>query len=224
MKLLDENELNIINDILVKCGVTLESLKTDLLDHIACMVEEEINKGEIFENALKNAMLVLDEQEILDTNESTKYLLNLKNKKMKKTTGYIGIISSILIMTGVMFKIMHWLGASILILTGLVLASIIVLPLMAFLSINRKDNWFSIAASASAYFSGTVLIFGTLFKIFHWPYSSILIKSGYAILCFVFIPLYFIKSYKLAENRIFAISQALLIMAGLVLLWGLIPI
>ena len=113
MKLLDEKELNIINDILVNCGITLESLKTDLIDHIACIIENEIDKGEKFEIALNKAMQILNEQEIINTQESTKYLLNLKNKNMKKTTGYIGIISSILVMTGVMFKIMHWNGASI---------------------------------------------------------------------------------------------------------------
>ena len=63
-----------------------------------------------------------------------------------------------------------------------------------------------------------------MFKIMHWPGAMILYYLGIALLSSVFIPLFGFKSYKTAENKILAVSKSLLILAGIAIFWGLLPV
>jgi hypothetical protein len=222
--MLSDKEVEIIADVITEAGVTFKSLQDDLIDHIACIIEDEMEKGKSFQDALNNARTIFTNEELENTQESTLYLLTLKSKKMKKTAGLTGIVASISVLIGVFFKLMHWPGASILLLIGLVLAALIVLPLMAFVSLHKNDSMLNYVGILSAYLGGIILTLSALFKMFHWPYANMLSSIGFTLICLVAIPLFLIKSYKLVENRVYAISKALLILAGVILLWALTPI
>ena len=45
------------------------------------------------------------------------------------------------------------------------------------------------------------LVLGFLFKIMHWPWASIILFSGFLILLFGYIPLYFYQRYKLFYKK-----------------------
>lgn len=221
--MLSDKELDTLHDVIVDSGVSYESLQNDLIDHLACIIEAEIEKGLKFKDALQHALAIFSPDELKNTNESTIYLLTLKSKKMKKTTGIIGIAAAIAVLTGTFFKVMHWPGASILLVIGLIAAAVIVLPMMANLSIQKSDLTIKKAAILSAYAAGIMLTLSGLFKIQHWPLANVLNGLGFATLCLVFAPLYLIGAYRLAENRLFATSKALLIIAGGFMLWALMP-
>jgi hypothetical protein len=43
-------------------------------------------------------------------------------------------------------------------------------------------------------------------------------------LVFVFIPLFTIRNFKTTGNKLFALAKSMLILAGIAVFWGLIPI
>ena len=223
MATLSEQQIDKIFDLIVDNGVSYESLQVDLLDHVCCMVEQKMDEGKSFGDSLKLALQEFGYKHFSEIQEATIYLLTLKQRKMKKTTGIIGIISSLLVIGGVFFKIMHWPGAGILLVIGLVLIGVIVFPLMATLDINNASSIMKKVTASIGYLAAILLSLATLFKIMHWPGATIIYYSGLSLLVFVFIPLFTIKNYKTAENKIMAIAKSTLILAGVVIFLGLMP-
>lgn len=51
------------------------------------------------------------------------------------------------------------------------------------------------------FISTFTMVLGLLFKIMHWPGASIILFSGFLVLLFGYIPLYFYQRYKLFQKR-----------------------
>jgi hypothetical protein len=76
---------------------------------------------------------------------------------------------------GILFKTLHWPGASIILLTSGVL-TIVTLSLLLF----RKPGPMIVQLRYTAMLSGAVIavITGSLFKIMHWPGANMLLMTG----------------------------------------------
>lgn len=219
---LDNKQVQIINDLLVEQGITYEALHTDLLDHMCCMVEENMDNGLDFGQSLTLSVSKFGISNIYQIQENTIYLLTLKLNKMKKTVGISGIISALFVMMGVLFKIQHWPGAGVLLVCGLVLTALFVFPAMAYLDAKAGQSNLYKVHSISGYVSAILLSLATLVKIMHWPGFSMLYYSGAFLLLLVFLPLHTWKNYKIAENKLLAFAKSLLIIAGVIVFWGLL--
>lgn len=222
MKPLEDFRVEVINDILLDLGVSYHSLREDLVDHVCCLVESKMESGESFQQALLSSFNQFEKKEFGSLQETTLYLLTLKDRKMKKTTGIIGIVTSILIITGTLLKVNHLPGAATMLMFGVVGVALIVLPMLLKISLSTESNTLVKATLWVGYLFGVVLCLATIFKIMQWPSAGVLKVFGLGGLTFVFFPLYMIKSYQTNENRILAISKSLLILSGVVVFWGLL--
>ena len=223
MAQLTDAQANTIYDLLLDSGVSLDSLRVDLLDHLCCMVEQKMDNGLDFGQSLSLSIQEFGLSNLAEIQEATIHLLTLKLNKMKKAIGFVGIFSAMAVISGVIFKVNHWLGASVLLVIGLVCTSLIVFPCMAFLKAKKGKTTMQIIAVISGYLAAILLSIATLFKIMHWPGFFQLYYPGLFLLVFVFMPLYTVKSYRTAENKIMAFSRSLLILAGVAVAWGLMP-
>ncbi len=212
-----------IYDLLIDQGVSYEALQIDLLDHICCMVEEKMDNGLDFGQSLTLSTQEFGLSNFGELQEATFHLLNLKLNKMKKVIGIIGIISALSVIGGVFFKINHFPFAGKLLATGLILISFLVFPAMAYFESKNLDTFLQKLRPISGYLAAILLSTATLFKIMHWPGFFQLYYPGLILLVFVFLPLFTIKNYKTAENKIMAFSRSLLILAGVAVFWGLMP-
>ena len=219
MELLDEKQIEIVHDLILSKGVDMPELRIDLLDHICCMIEERMMAGADFDKALNQSFGSFGNNELIEIQEATQYFLTYKLNKMKKATGIIGIAASTLIIAGVAFKIMHWQGASILLVLGLISVGIFVLPLMAIMEWQGKKDHLQKATSTIGYISAMLLTFATLFKLFHWPGGDKLNYIGFAALGLIFLPMFAYKRYKFAENKLLSISLSMIIFSGVFLFW-----
>ncbi len=219
---LDNKQVEIIHDLLVEKGITYEALHIDLLDHICCMVEENMDNGLDFGQSLTLSISTFGVSNIYQIQENTIYLLTLKLNKMKKVVGISGIISALFVILGVFFKMQHWPGAGVLLVTGLVLTALFVFPTMAYLDVKNGQSTIHKLHSLSGYVSAILLSMATLVKIMHWPGFFELYYPGVFLLLFVFLPLHTWKNYKIAENKILAFAKSLLIFAGVLVFWGLL--
>lgn len=109
-------------------GITAEELAESLLDHICCSIETSEQSD--FQSAYTQALSGFGEKGLHDIQYQTIYLLTLKRETtMKKTMFVLGYIAAVLSTFGLLFKIMHWPGANIMLILGIAMLNFGFLPL-----------------------------------------------------------------------------------------------
>jgi len=126
------------------------------------------------------------------------YVLNAENKTDKKHLfmKLSGLISSVIFLLGILFKVMHWPGAGIALSAGLVMLGIMFLPSLIFAKISDDKGEGKRAAYLVGLFAGLFYIAGFLFKLMHWPGATLIILAGLILFAMIFIPLYVFAHYK----------------------------
>ena len=120
---------------------------------------------------------------------------------MKKTLYLIGLISTIFTFLGSFFKIMHWPGASVIIIMGALSLAFIFVPLLIFIKFKEVSFLFDKFIYSIGIILGTVLMVGFIFKLMHWPWATVLMLSSIVIFNFLYTPIYFISRFKKEELK-----------------------
>ena len=110
----------------------------------------------------------------------------------------IGIISSVIIITGCLLKAFHLQGAAMVLTSGFFFFSLIFMPSIIFSQLKEKKLIHAIAS-----FFLITLTLGVLFKIMHWPFANFLISWSVTISLFGITPIYIIKNYYAKTNESF---------------------
>jgi len=219
---ISDNQVDFILDDIKKRGVELEDLQYNLLDHVCCIIENEMKPKQDFYTFYANTISKFYKSELVEIEEETRNLLTFKNfYAMKRTMKIIGFLSSIFLLFGVFFKLMHWPGASILVVLGSGLFSLIFLPLMMILKFRDDGEKKDKVIFTIGLIIGIIAILGMLFRIMHWPYSSILIESSIGVFVLLFIPVFFVNGYKQVEKRFNTIISSFLMLVGASLLFAI---
>ena len=223
MHSVSEKEVNfILNDIKAR-GVVLEDLQNNLLDHICCMVENEMPEGENFYKFYEHILPQFFKHELKELQVEVDILLKFKNYyAMKNTVKYSGIISSLLILIGAILKTLHLPGAAALLVLGGVIFGFLFLPLMVILKFmdeqNKIDKW----VHSIGFLLALGVFMGIMFKVMHWQGAHILFRSSLTIFIFVFVPVYFFTRIRRPELRFNTIVNASLMMATGGMLYAMI--
>ncbi|MEL6625478.1 MAG: hypothetical protein AAFY70_13045 [Bacteroidota bacterium] len=198
MRLTPDQE-QIIENLVDAQGLKIRTLRDDLIDHLCCVVESELSKGQSFEQVLENAVADLAPDGLIAIQHQTIFLLNAKRIKLMKqimyTTGFIGAVT---LTAGVTLKLLHMPFASELFIVGFLTLFLIFIPLIAFdrykvalsqtLSVRLK-----IISGAVA--SGIVGLSG-LFKLMHLQGADVLLMLGVVAFVLGFLPFYFFTMYR----------------------------
>lgn len=118
---------------------------------------------------------------------------------MKKSTYIIGIASANLMLFGSLAKVMHWPGASILLILSVFLFCFIFLPVALFNSYleGQKNYMWLHLVTFIVFFIGMM---GVLFKVQHWPGVHILMFIGIPLPFVLFLPVYLYQTRKQKKN------------------------
>ncbi len=212
----------ILHDIRAR-GVEMESLQHDLLDHVCCLIEQNLEPGGDFEGFYSTAIQTFYQQELKEIEVETLFLLNNKNYyAMKKITLISGAFSAIVLSLGIVFKFMHWPGAGVLIVTGIAFFSLLFLPLLFTLKVKEKEQKQSPFILAAGTLSAILFSLSTLFKLMHWPLANVLGLTAIGIMLLLFLPVYFFTGIRNAETKMNSIVTSILIVAGSGLLMSLV--
>lgn len=127
--ILTEQHIDYISDNLKFYGLTSKELHDDVLDHICSYIES--GEFENFNSAYKAAIKNFGGYKEMRAIERDTYLLIAfkKNMKREKTVSVFGLLSTSLICIGILFKFMHWPGASISLVLGFLFLITVFLPL-----------------------------------------------------------------------------------------------
>ncbi|MFO7573739.1 MAG: hypothetical protein R6W67_01100 [Bacteroidales bacterium] len=118
---------------------------------------------------------------------------------MKTKTYIIGLITTMLVFLGVIFKFMHWPGAGIMLTIGIFMLLIIFLPLALRSSYRGEGSRENLSLYIITWFTCLLTFLSMLFKIMHWPGAGLLLMVAIPLPFVVFLPVYLYVTGK-SEN------------------------
>lgn len=186
---------------LVSRGLTYDRLLDDMLDHVCCMVEAEMETGDDFESSYNRVLNAIPENQLPLIQHQTLLNLDKKYQRMKKITYVFGLISTVIMVLGALFKRLHWPGAGILLTVGILMTVSGFLPLYfrsSYLEMKEKTKPIYHIAG---YLTLSFILLGALFKSQHWPGAGVLLTVGVTMTVFGFLPFYFRTSYRAMEEK-----------------------
>lgn len=181
--------------------IPYSSVSENLADHLACLVEEYMNEQELaFERAFEEAQKQLSNQQVETIYQET--IIQTHNfKTMKNNTFITGVVTMSVTLIGLIFKVMHWPGASILTMLGLSGIAGIFSPMLFrnFAELETKKLGKISHYIGMAGFS--LLTISLLFAVQKWPGMAALFFFSVAILFALYLPTQIAKNLMSGENR-----------------------
>ena len=132
---------------------------------------------------------------------------------MKQKIYILGLISAIIISTGLIFKVEHWPLAQIFIASGIFMLVVIFLPAALIDSYNAEVEKHNGLLYIATYLTCFVVFTGMLFKIQHWPFAGIALLIALPFPYVVFLPVFLADSSKNKNFNIYNTVFVLLLLA-----------
>lgn len=174
-----DDEVDYILNDLEKKGIVTEDVRYNILDHVCCIIENEMSVEMNFYEFYKDTIAKFYKRELSEIEAETQVLLTFKNYyAMKRTLKISGITSIALVLIGAVLKTMHWPGAGIAIVLGLIFFSLVFIPLnivLKFKDDKEKNNRLIMTIGMLTAATSTI---GVLFKIMSWPYANVFKFTG----------------------------------------------
>lgn len=212
--IIDRHLPGILKDLEAR-GLTYGRLQDDILDHICCMVEEEMEAGRDFQSSYRDVMDRVGENTLSDIQHQTLLLLDKKFQKMKKFTYATGLTGSFLTIAGAIMKMLHLPGASIMMLVGFLLIAFCFLPLYFIFSYREQAEKPKLIFPVVGYVSLLFILTGAVFKIMHWPGANIFITISIFVILVVFLPLYIVQIFKRTSTKKINPAYIIMVLVGL---------
>ncbi|MDZ4668256.1 MAG: hypothetical protein SGJ00_10250 [bacterium] len=186
---------------IAKQGITDEDLRNNILDHVCCLIENSSEPLEDFELCYRFYIKKFYQKYLREIEVEANLLITFKHYyQMKKFMLLSGIAGAGILLLGNLFKFMHWPGASICILLGIILLALIFIPLLFFIKMKESPS----NSQRMLLGVGTILAIAfslsVLFKMMHWPYANILGNMSLFGAVLVFSPMYLVNSFKTKDQ------------------------
>lgn len=174
-------------------------LSDDIIDHLCCYLEYEGKENQDFDSQLEEAIQKLAPHGLASLEQQTLFLLNAtKIIRMKRFFFVFGLIASMAFSAGVLFKLLHWPGANVMLFGGALVFLFIFLPFWTldrfkFKMIKKSyDRWRLISGLAA----GMLFGLASIFKALHLMGAPWLLVASVFVFVVFFLPLYFFKIYR----------------------------
>lgn len=207
----DEQIDYILNDIR-RGGIETEDLQLNLLDHICCIIERELEAGGDFEQFYSATARRFYKNSLREIEEETTNLLTFKNYySMKKVLIGSGAFAAFTLIAGSFFKVQHWPGASVLLTVGIGTFTLMFLPLLAILKTKEASNTRDKIVLTLACLLGITFSLALLFIVQHWPGANIFMFGSMILSAFVLLPIYFFTGIRRPETKLNTILVSILL-------------
>ncbi len=199
-------ELSLHNIDQISCDITREEISfshllDDLIDHVCCDVEHEMQNGLAFSEAYRRVKQKMGKRRLREIQEETLYSVDTKYRHMKNTMKISGIAGIVLLGFGALFKIQHLPLAGTMTTLGGVILALVFLPSALEVLWKETHNRKRLLLFISAFLAGGFFILGTLFKIQHWPGAGIILTLAAISGIIFFIPALLISRVQDQENK-----------------------
>jgi hypothetical protein len=132
---------------------------------------------------------------------------------MKQKIYILGLISAMIISTGVIFKMEHWPLAQIFLASGIFILVVIFFPAALINSYKAEGSKHNRLLYIVTYITCFVVFTGMLFKIQHWPFAGIALLIALPFPYVVFLPVFLAVTSKNKNFNIYNTVFVLLLLA-----------
>lgn len=132
---------------------------------------------------------------------------------MKQKIYILGVVTALIIFTGIIFKVNHWPAAGILLTLGLVTLVLVFLPLALISHYNGEGNRQNLLLHIVTWLTCFVVFTGILFKIMHWPFAGTILTIALIFPYVVFLPVFLVTTSKNKNFNIYNTVFILLLLA-----------
>jgi drug/metabolite transporter (DMT)-like permease len=181
--------------------IIFSHLLEDLIDHVCCDVENEMQNGLSFTEAYHIVKQKMGSRRLKEIQEETLYAIDTKYRFMKNTMKISGVAGTIMFGFAALFKIQHWPGAGVMMALGAMILAFVFLPSVLGVLWKETHNRKRLFLFISAFFAGMLLILGTLFKIQHWPMAGAILTLAAVSGILFFIPALVMSRLSDQENK-----------------------
>jgi hypothetical protein len=195
------NHIDQISRDITRQEITFSHLLEDLIDHVCCDVEYEMQTGLDFGEAYKKVRKKMGSRRLKEIQEETLYSVDTKYRYMKNTMKISGVAGTILFGFATLFKIQHWPFAGILMFFGALILAFVFLPSALNVLWKETHNRKRLFLVISGFFAGMLLIIGVLFKIQHWPLAGAILTLAAISGILFFIPALALSRMSDQENK-----------------------
>ena len=129
---------------------------------------------------------------------------------MKQKIYILGLITTLLVLTGAMFRINHMAGAAILLTLGMILLVLVFLPAALRNHYMTEGDSQNLTLYIVTWITCLVVFGGMLFKIMHWPYAGLALLVSLPFPFVVFLPVYLAETSK---NKSFNIYNTVYVLS-----------
>lgn len=193
-------------------GINNEDLQNNIVDHICCILEQQLLPEQHFESAFQNILSTFYNHHLKELEEETQNLLTFKNYyAMRKFMMYSGGIAAIVFAAGSFFKLMHWPGAGIMLVSAIFLFAFVFLPLVFVLKSKEVNSGLEKLTIALGTLLAILFCLDILFTIQHWPGATKLWFVTIALSFFIFIPIYFFSGIRKPETKVNTILTTIML-------------
>jgi hypothetical protein len=179
--------------------ITFSHLFEELIDHICCDVENEMQNGLTFLEAYRRVKQKMNPRRLKEIQEETLYVVDNKYRFMKNAMKISGVAGTILFGFAVLFKIQHWAGAGFMLTIGALILAFVFMPSALGILWKETHSRNRLLLFISGFLTAMFFIFGILFKVQHWPDANLLISLAGITGLFCFLPL--IVAYRLSDQE-----------------------
>jgi hypothetical protein len=181
--------------------IVFSHLLHDLIDHVCCDVEFEMQNGLSFSEAYGKVKIKMGPRRLQEIQEETLYSVDTKYRYMKTLMKISAVVGTIVFGTAALFKIQHWPGAGIMLTLGAFILAFIFLPSALGVLWKETHSKNKLFLFISTFITGFFLILGTVFKIQHWPLAGIFLSLAVLFGIFLFVPALLINRFNDVENK-----------------------
>jgi hypothetical protein len=132
---------------------------------------------------------------------------------MKQKIYILGVVTALIVFSGIIFKIEHWPAAGILLTIGLVTLVLVFLPLALISHYKCEGCRQNLLLHIVTWLTCFVVFVGILFKIMHWPFAGTILTIALIFPYVVFLPVFLVTTSKNKNFNIYNIVFLLLLLA-----------
>jgi hypothetical protein len=181
----------------ISASISNQRLAMELIDHCCTRMEELISQDVSFDDSLNCALGELSPDGLHIIQKEWNYQHNLKQSPMKITLYLSGFFAAFFVLLGMLFKLLHWPGATMFLTLG---DAMLIIAMLGVLSSTIRFRQSFSALTKTRIFGGAIgglfVGVGSFFKFMWWPGANMLILLGVLTLLMVFLPLFFFELYK----------------------------
>lgn len=122
---------------------------------------------------------------------------------MKQKIYILGLITLLVVLLGLIFKINHWPAAGIMISAGMIIFVLVFLPLALTDHYKAEGSRINLPLYIVTYLTSLIVFSSMLFKIMHWPGAGILLIISLPLPYVVFLPVYLSVTSKIRNFNIY---------------------